>query len=124
MNTQKLRRKRVIIPTAVAAAVLSIGGVAWGSSASGSGSDELKGDDLERASQAALDAVGSGKVTETEVGDEEGAYEVEVTKPDGSQVDVHLDKNFKVISQDADDENENENGDEAEDGAEDGPDDD
>ena len=124
MNTQKLRRKRVIIPAAVAAAVLSIGGVAWGSSASDSGSDELKGNDLERASQAALDAVGSGKVTETEVGDEEGAYEVEVTKPDGSQVDVHLDKNFKVISQDADDENENENGDEAEDGAEDGPDDD
>ena len=122
MNTQKLRSKRVIIPAAVAAAVLSVGGVAWGSS--GSGSDELKGDDLDRASQAALDAVGSGKVTGTEVDDEEGAYEVEVTKPDGSQVDVHLDENFKVISQDPDDEGEDENGDEAEDDAEDGPDDD
>ena len=32
MNTQKLRSKRVIIPTAVAAAVLCVGGVAWGSS--------------------------------------------------------------------------------------------
>lgn len=36
---------------------------------------------------------------ETEAGDEEGAYEVEVTPPDGSQVDIHLDKGFNVISQ-------------------------
>ena len=42
---------------------------------------------------------GGGKVTETEAGDEEGAYEVEVTRADGSQVDVHLDKAFNVISQ-------------------------
>ena len=37
-------------------------------------------------------------MTETEVGDEEGAYEVEVTRADGSQVDVHLDKDFNVLS--------------------------
>ena len=41
---------------------------------------------------------GGGKVTGTEAGDEEGAYEVEVTRADGSQVDVHLDKAFNVIS--------------------------
>jgi hypothetical protein len=35
----------------------------------------------------------------TEAGDEEGAYEVEVTRADGSQVDVHLDKGFDVLSQ-------------------------
>jgi hypothetical protein len=35
-----------------------------------------------------LQATGGGKVTDTEVGDEEGAYEVEVTRADGSQVDV------------------------------------
>ena len=33
------------------------------------------------------------------MGSEEGAYEVEVTRSDGSQVDVHLDKQFKVLSQ-------------------------
>ena len=38
-------------------------------------------------------------MTETEAGDEEGAYEVEVTRADGSQVDVHLDKGFNVINQ-------------------------
>ena len=41
-------------------------------------------------------------MTGTEVGDEEGAYEVEVTRADGSQVDVHLDEHFGVIGQDRD----------------------
>ena len=44
---------------------------------------------------------GGGKVTETEVGDEESAYEVEVTRDDGSQVDVQLDRDFKVVGDEA-----------------------
>jgi len=36
-------------------------------------------------------------VTDTEVGDEDSYYEVEVTLGDGSQVDVQLDKAFKVV---------------------------
>ncbi len=52
-----------------------------------------------RAKAVALDHTGGGKVTDTEAGDEEGAYEVEVTLDDGSQVDVHLDKGFNVLSQ-------------------------
>lgn len=102
MNTQRVRSKRVVIPTVAAAVLIGVGGVAWGSA----GGEELKGDDLDRASKVALDAVGEGEVTDTEVGDEEGAYEIEVTKADGSQVDVHLDENFKLISLDPDDETE------------------
>ena len=41
-------------------------------------------------------------MTGTEIGDEEGYYEIEVTRDDGSQVDVHLDRNFNVISTPAD----------------------
>ena len=41
-------------------------------------------------------------MTGTEVNDEEGAYEVEVTRADGSQVDVHLDSAFKVIGDKSD----------------------
>ena len=48
-------------------------------------------------------------MAETEVGDGEGAYEVEVTRTDGSQVDVHLDKEFNVISQAGDDDKGSEN---------------
>src|SRR4051812_24267490 len=57
----------------------------------------IRGKQLDRASAVALKAAGGGKVTESEKGDEEGYYEVEVTKPDGSQFDVHLDRNFNVL---------------------------
>ena len=36
-------------------------------------------------------------MTETEVGDEESLYEVEVTLPGGNQVDVQLDESFMVV---------------------------
>ena len=42
-------------------------------------------------------------MTETEVGDEESYYEVEVTLDDGSQVDVQLDEDFNVVGDEADD---------------------
>jgi hypothetical protein len=57
----------------------------------------IKGDALARASTAALAHTRAGAVTETEVGDEEGFYEVEVTLADGSQVDVHLTETFTVL---------------------------
>lgn len=37
-------------------------------------------------------------MTGTEVEDEDSAYEVEVTRGDGTQVDVQLDKDFQVLS--------------------------
>jgi uncharacterized membrane protein YkoI len=41
---------------------------------------------------------GGGHVNQTERDSENGAtYEVEVKKPDGSQVDVRLDGNYKVV---------------------------
>ena len=36
-------------------------------------------------------------MTGSEVGDEESYYQVEVTRDDGSQVDVQLDRNFTVV---------------------------
>ncbi len=52
---------------------------------------------LAHASAAALAHLGEGTVTETEVEDEESYYEVEVTKDDGTQVDVQLDESFTVV---------------------------
>jgi hypothetical protein len=57
----------------------------------------ITGSALDRAGAAALDYIGEGRVTGTEVGDEEGYYEVEITLDNGRQVDVHLDEGFKVI---------------------------
>ena len=59
----------------------------------------ISGSALDTASAVALEHTGGGRVTETEVGDEEGYYEVEVTHDDGRQVDVHLDENFNVLSE-------------------------
>jgi hypothetical protein len=62
----------------------------------------ITGPALAKASAAALAHTGGGRVTETEVSDEEAYYEVEVTLADGRQVDVHLDSDFKVVNADAD----------------------
>jgi len=90
--------------TAAAIAALALGGTAIAGAAGGGDDDDgtdtpITGPPLDRAKAAALDHTGGGRVTGTEVGDEEGAYEVEVTRADGSQVDVHLDTGFAVIGQ-------------------------
>ncbi|MET0127559.1 MAG: hypothetical protein ABW249_03155 [Solirubrobacterales bacterium] len=97
---------------AAGAAVLALGaGGAAVAVAAGGGEDAaegpdvaISGSDLERASAAALAETGGGSVTETEVGDEESYYEVEVTRDDGSQVDVQLDRQFNVVGQSTDSE--------------------
>jgi uncharacterized membrane protein YkoI len=97
-----MKRIKVGVIAAAAIAALALGGAAIAGAASGDDDKTDKaitGQALDRAKAAALDHTGGGNVTETEVGDEEGAYEVEVTRADGSQVDVHLDKGFNVLSQ-------------------------
>ena len=92
------RKMKYIAGTAAAVVVLGVG--AGAAVAASSGDDQeapITGDALERASAAALEHTGGGRVTETEVGDEESYYEVEVTLDDGSQVDVQLDKQFQVV---------------------------
>lgn len=98
-------RNKILIAAGAAALVLGVGG---GVAAATGGTDDdatdqpISGNALERASRAALDHTGEGKVTETEVGDEESYYEVEVTLDDGSQVDVQLDRDFHVVGSDGD----------------------
>lgn len=70
--------------------------------AAGDSDEPITGVALQRASEAALAHVGEGRVTDTEVGDEEGYYEVEVTLDNGNQVDVHLDRDFNVLSTEED----------------------
>ncbi len=60
----------------------------------------ITGDDLERASDVAIAFTGEGRVTATDIEDEESYYEVEVTLDDGSEVDVQLDEAFNVVGTD------------------------
>src|SRR5688572_13401661 len=92
-----IRRSKVLI---VCAAALALGAAGAGVAVA-TGDDDtqraISGGALERASAAALEHTGGGEVSETEAGDEESYYEVEVTRPDGDQVDVQLDRDFNVV---------------------------
>jgi uncharacterized membrane protein YkoI len=99
MNTAPLRRKRVVLPALATAVVLGIGGTVWSATAS----DHLQAGERDRAGRAAVAAVG-GTVVEVEKSDDRGeAYEVEVRTEDGPEVEVALDQDLAVVSQDADD---------------------
>ena len=62
---------------------------------------------LDKATAAALEHTGGGTVIETEVGDDGGAYGVEIRLDDGSVVEVTLDESFGVISQETDEDGPN-----------------
>ena len=110
------RRSKILI--AGAAALLALG-AGVGIATAGGGDDSepaITGEELDKASAAALEHTGEGRVTETEVGDEESYYEVEVTLEDGSQVDVQLDRDFNVVGSDADSDDEGDDQGDDEDG--------
>lgn len=97
--------KRILL-VAGAIAGLALGGGAIAGAAGGGDDDRgdrpIGGAALDRASRIAVEHAGGGRVSATEVGDEEGYYEVEVTREDGSQLDVHLDRGFHVLGTAAD----------------------
>jgi hypothetical protein len=95
-----MTRKGKTIIVAGAAVALATGGAAIAGAASGGDDGDgapITGPALEQASRVALDRVGGGRVSASEIRDEEGYYEIEVTKPGGGQVDVHLDRAFRVL---------------------------
>jgi len=98
------RKKKIIAAGAgVALALGGVGATAAGATGGDDNEQPITGDALDLASDAALTFTGEGRVTETEVGDEESLYEVEVTLDDGSQIDVQLDENFEVVGSETDD---------------------
>ena len=97
------RTKRIVITAAVAVAGLATAGVAAVNASTSDDADTpITGSDLQRASDAALASTGQGRVTGTEIGDEESYYEVEVTLEGGTEVDVQLDQGFQVVGSKAD----------------------
>ncbi len=101
---QRKTKRTLVALTAVAA--LGGGGAAIAGATGGADDDAsekpITGSALDRAEAAALEHTAGGRVTGTEAGDEEGAYEVEITEAGGKQVDVHLDREFHVIGTEPD----------------------
>ena len=92
------RTKWIVVAVGVTVAAVAGGGAALATSHD-EADTPITGDALDRATAAALAHVGDGRVTATEVGDEDSYYEVEVTRTDGSEVDVQLDADFRVTSE-------------------------
>ena len=94
--------KKKIIYTAVLAAALGLAATGAVAQTSGdpavSDAVPITGPARGQAPAAARAEVGEGTVTETETGDDGAAYEVEITKNDGTEVDVELDESFNVLS--------------------------
>jgi Peptidase propeptide and YPEB domain len=98
-----MKRRYIWVAGGALAAAVAVG-LGAGAAQAGPGETEvpITGDALARASAAALAHTGGGTVTGTEVGDEEGYYEIEVTRADGSRLDVHLSAEFTVLGSLAD----------------------
>jgi uncharacterized membrane protein YkoI len=94
-------RKRVLV--AVAGAGVFVAATAGGVAATAGGDDgpashQYTEKQADAATEAALEATGGGTANSIESDNENGAtYEVEVTKNDGSTVDVRLDEHYKVV---------------------------
>jgi hypothetical protein len=107
-----INRKVLAIGAAIVA--LAAGGVGIAYAVGGGDSDEqVTGPEADQAKAAALDAVGGGTVTSVERSDDgNGAFEVEVKRDDGSQVEVAVSAQDETLGTEADDDSGSETEDE------------
>jgi pyrroline-5-carboxylate reductase len=97
--------KRLVIGIAALGAAGAVAGSAIAFAGSGDSEGTLNGPQAKQAVKAALEATGGGTANAVERDNEAGAtWEVEVTKPDGTTVDVRLDADFSLVQIDGDNE--------------------
>ena len=108
--------RRTKLGIGIAAGVLVLIGSAIGIAAAVSGDGDgagavVSGQVADQARAAAVKAVPGGQAGAVEAEADEGdaAYGVLVTKSDGTKVEVHLDKNFRVLNTQAPDQDTNDN---------------
>ena len=98
-----MRTRTIATAVAGAIAAISISGGAIALAAGGDGDTNVTGPAADRAVVAALAEAGGGTANSVERDTENGAvWEVEVTKTDGSTVDVRLDGSLGVVVVEAD----------------------
>jgi hypothetical protein len=100
-----IKTRTAIVASAIG---LSLGGAAYATAASQSGSSAppgnpneqaLTGDTADKVKAAALEKLPGATVLRVET-DEGGVYEAHVRKTDGTKAEVHVDKDFAVTSVD------------------------
>ena len=110
MYANAINLRTLVIAAAVVAMLVALGGAGIAYANGTDSEEQVTGPDAEKAKSAAIGAVGGGgTVTEVERddGNGTGAFEVEVTRDDGSQLEVHLDGDYNVVGQEADEDGPN-----------------
>ena len=93
-----MQRRTIVTTIAGAVAALTISGGAVALASGGDGEGSTTGPGADRAVAAALAETGGGTANAVERDSEHGAtWEVEVTKSDGSTVDVRLDAQYHLV---------------------------
>ena len=104
---------RTLVIAAAVAMLLALGGAGIAYANGGDSEEQATGPEAEKAKSVAIAAVDGGTVTEVERDDGDdgygtsGVYEVEVKRDDGTQVEVHLDGDYDVVGQEADEDGPN-----------------
>jgi hypothetical protein len=100
------KRTKLILATGLVIAGV-VGGAGAVMATNAENDAPLTGESRDRAVASAKAHVGEGEVTETEMGDDGAAYGVEILKADGTQVEVNLDRDYRVTGTEADDDGPN-----------------
>jgi hypothetical protein len=98
-----MTRGRTVLIAGAAAVVLAAGGVGIAQAVGGDSEEQVTGPEANRAKQAAIQAIGEGRAVGVERGDDGGAWEVEVVRPDGSEVEVNLSGDLKQVGGETED---------------------
>jgi hypothetical protein len=97
-------RSRKLLIGGAAAIVLGAGGVGIAQAMGGDSEEQVTGPQADRARQAAVKAIGGGRATGVERGDDSGAaWEVEVVRPDGTEVEVTLGEDLEQVGSETED---------------------
>jgi uncharacterized membrane protein YkoI len=111
MKKPNIRSRRVVLPAVALAAALGIGGTVWTATA-----NDGPGTERDRVGRTATEGVG-GTVIHVDTSDDPGeAYEVELRAEDGTEREVALDAQMRVVSERADDDNDDNDGSDDSDG--------
>jgi hypothetical protein len=99
-----MTRTRKLLIAGAAILVLAVGGVGIAQAVGGDTDERVKGPEADRAAKAAVDAIGGGRAVGIERDDDDGeAWEVEVVRPDGSEVEVALTGDLERVGTETED---------------------
>lgn len=93
-----MKRRTILILVAAVVGVVGLAGAGIAVATGGGRDEPISGPARDRVSTVALDEVGSGVVTDVERDEDTGLYEVEVTRADGTEVDVLIDERLRVVA--------------------------